>query len=253
MNRKADYSKIAGSFDRTRPLSSKNVNIWLQPISNDYKHRESLKIADLGCGTGRFALPMAYQFGFDVTGIDESKDMLKKAEIKDKKQMVRWVQANLEDISWSPPEVDVVFMSHLLHHLRSPISFLNRCYEMISPGGSIYIRLGAIEDIHDDVVHRFFPETIEIDQQKTPTLRQLEGWLAESGFNNIDSATLTQNTFDNANQSVESIAGKCSSVLTLISEDAFNKGLKRLRKYAVGNSDDFWLLTDKMSLTVGRK
>ena len=68
--KKADYSKIAEFYDKGRSLSEQNMELWLKLISEHSGATQGAEVLDLGCGTGRFAIPMAERLGFEVTGAD---------------------------------------------------------------------------------------------------------------------------------------------------------------------------------------
>ncbi|MBN1811099.1 MAG: class I SAM-dependent methyltransferase [Anaerolineae bacterium] len=65
--KKADYAKIAPSYDKGASLSQQNIDLWLGLIAKHSGATVGARVLDLGCGTGRFALPMARQLGFCVT------------------------------------------------------------------------------------------------------------------------------------------------------------------------------------------
>jgi len=50
-------------------------------------------ILELACGTGRIAIPLAKD-GFDVTGVDISKQMLDRASQKSENLAITWIQAD---------------------------------------------------------------------------------------------------------------------------------------------------------------
>ena len=91
---KADYSKIASYYDRGRSLSEQNTRMWLDLIVRLSGASPSARILDLGCGTGRFSLPMAQWLEYEVTGADSSTEMLAVAKEKDADSEVSWVLAD---------------------------------------------------------------------------------------------------------------------------------------------------------------
>ncbi len=56
-------------------------------IEQEINHDKSLKIIDIGCGTGRHAIELTKR-GYDVVGIDLSEPLLKRAKEKAKEQGV---------------------------------------------------------------------------------------------------------------------------------------------------------------------
>jgi ubiquinone/menaquinone biosynthesis C-methylase UbiE len=166
---------------------------------------------------------------------------------------MNWV---VHDASLSPyvdESFDAVFMSHLLHHVAEPITAVKECNQVFKSKGMLLNRYGAIENIRDDVEHRFFPETLEIDEARIPSIKQVEGWFMDAGFDEIASNTISQQTYRSAEELFERIKLKSTSVLTLISQSAFEQGLEALQEYLSRNPTNPWLFKDRMTLTVGRK
>lgn len=131
--------------------------------------------------------------------------------------------------------------------------FLINCYKLLFDYGKIFIRHGALEQIENDVVHTFFPKTLEIDRKRTLKIYDLEKILKDIGFKNVYTIRMRQNTFKDSIDHYNRISLKFSSVLTLISEEEFEVGLRELKKYIENNPEDKWLLEDEMSLTIGYK
>jgi SAM-dependent methyltransferase len=57
-------------------------------IEHEIQHNKTLKILDIGCGTGRHSIELAKR-GYDVTGIDLSESMLAKARLNATDQNVK--------------------------------------------------------------------------------------------------------------------------------------------------------------------
>jgi ubiquinone/menaquinone biosynthesis C-methylase UbiE len=250
---KADYSKIAFHYDKARLLSEQTMLIWLNLIARLSEPSTGSRLLDLGCGTGRFSLPLASKLRLDVTGLDSSEDMLAKAKEKDSNSVVKWVLADASALPYPDSLYDIVFMSHLLHHVESPLNVLKECGRILVPSGIVIIRYGAMEQIRNDVIHKFFPQVIEIDEQRTPTRQLVENWLVEAGFVSISSEEVAQQTYETSVEHLDAARGKSTSALSMISEESFQTGLHNLEEYIAKNPDDEWLLFDKMTLSVGHK
>ena len=249
--RKADYSTIASFYDKGRSLSAQNMDLWLGLISKFSKAPEGASALDLGCGTGRFALPMVSRLGFRVTGADSSKEMLVKAKEKDTAGLVKWEYQDAQYLTYPNRSFDIVFMSHLLHHVDSPSKVIRECERILNASGVILVRYGAMEQIRDDVEHTFFPETLAIDEARTPTVRIVEKWLSDAGFSGIISEEIVQQTYDTGAAHLNAARVRNTSVLSMISQKAFEEGVHDLAKYVGNNPNDLWLLFDRLTLTVG--
>ena len=250
---KADYSKIASHYDKGRPLLQSNISLWMNLISKHITINKTATILDLGCGTGRFALPLANELRLKVTGADSSSAMLAKAKAKDLSNTVTWDIQDADNLTYPDQSFDYIFMSHLLHHVKSPSSVLSNCYQATRDKGAILIRYGAMEQIADDPEHRFFPGVTEIDEPRTPSVRQVEQWLAEAGFDRVQSTEVKQKSYENAQAHFNAASHKGNSVLNMITPEEFAMGLKRFEEYIKENPTDPWLVTDLLTLTVGYK
>ncbi|TET90447.1 MAG: class I SAM-dependent methyltransferase [Methanomassiliicoccales archaeon] len=251
--READYKWISEEYDSVRPMSRGNLECWMTLISQRIGPRRSVELLDLGCGTGRFSIPMATRLRYTVVGADSSEEMLQKAQEKDSSTKVKWDLQDAAHLSYPDHSFDVVFMSHLLHHVDEPLRVVGECCRILRAGGVILNRYGAIEHIRDDPEHRFFPEIIGIDEVRTPTIGYVEDWFGVAGFKDVSSETIAQRTFESADERLEKAGLKCTSALTLIDQSAFEKGLQTFQRYVSENPDDSWLLIDRITLTHGRK
>ena len=251
--KKADYSKIAEFYDKGRSLSEQNLELWLGLISKHSGATQGARVLDLGCGTGRFAIPMAERLGFVVAGADSSDGMLQKARAKDTSARVAWQRQDATDLTFAPASFDVVFMSHLLHHVDHPNDVIGQCYRLLRPRGVLLVRYGAMEQIRDDVEHTLFPKVTEIDEARTPSVEDTERWLRTAGFVEVQSQEVVQQTYHSGEEHLRAAGAKSTSVLTMILTAAFETGLTRLEEHVLSHPNDPWLLFDRMTLTVGRR
>ncbi len=251
--RKAAYSSIASTYDAARPISEDNLRLWLDLIAEKVGSRRDARFLDLGCGTGRFTTPIADRLDYWVIGADASEEMLQQARRKTNATRVRWLAVDAQFLSFIDMCLDAIFMSHLLHHTDDPLAVIKECHRILMKDAIILNRSGAIEHIRDDPEHRFFPGTLEIDEARTPSIRQVEQWFAHCGFHDVVSISVVQQTYRSAEARVMKAAQKHTSVLSLISQSSFEQGLDALRRYVAENPDDPWLLTDTITLTSGKK
>ena len=249
--KKADYGKIAVFFDTGRSLQRQNTDWWLELIFKYAKAREGTRVLDLGCGTGRFALPMASRLNYCVVGADSSEEMLTKAREKDTDGLVAWDYQDAQNLTYRDASFDVVFMSHLLHHVDCPVKVLRECKRVLTASGVVIVRYGAIEQIRHDVEHTLFPEVLAIDEARTPTIEVVEKWLSDAGFSGIITEEVIQQTFESSVARLGAAKAKNTSALTMISPEAFEQGIHHLSKYVKENPNDPWLLFDRLTLTVG--
>ena len=81
----------------------------------------------------------------------------------------------------------------------------------------------------------------------------MEAWFQEAGFRGVSSETIDHVVWNTPQERLERVGVKCTSVLTLIEEEAFQRGLRRIEDYITQHPEDPWLLKDLITLTAGRK
>lgn len=213
---------------------------------------QGAKILDIGCGTGRFTIPLALA-GFKMFGADASPVMLAKAREKADSQLVNWSVQNITQQSFEDGKFDLVFISDLLHHLDEPIDALAECNRVLRPGGWIISKFGAMENIAKDPEHIFFSGVVDIDAARTPTEEDMKQWLMSAGFLKVTSHTVQEKTRLRGADRLSGARAKSISVLHMISQRQFEEGLAKLAEHIERNPNDPWLLEDPATYTIGQK
>ena len=246
---RADYGQIAHTYDLARPLVDTRLGFWLDLFASAGRLRPGRWVLDLGCGTGRFSLPIARHLGCRVMGLDRSPEMLAQAGTKDPSREVAWVRGDASRLPCRDGSFDAALLSHLLHHVDEPAAVLRECRRVLVPGGVALVRYGAMAQIRDDPEHVFFPETVAVDEARTPEVGDVEEWLGAAGFARPCSQAVRERDFASGEQRLEAARLRHTSVLTLIPEQAYSHGLARMEAYVAEHPGDDWLLHDTMTLT----
>jgi malonyl-CoA O-methyltransferase len=98
-----------------------------------------LKVADLGCGTGRQTLKMA-EHGAEVTGIDFSEGMLRQARAKTAAHKVRFIKHDLEtELPFEAAAFDRVVSCLALDHVKNLGRLFAEMKQICRPEGRIVI------------------------------------------------------------------------------------------------------------------
>src|SRR2546427_4643194 len=75
-----DYSGLAATYDRTRSSPREVNEFWLPAVGLDAGVTSSSRLLDVGCGTGRLAVPLSLRCR--VVGVDVSREMIGVARAK---------------------------------------------------------------------------------------------------------------------------------------------------------------------------
>ncbi len=113
-------------------------------IEKEIGHDTSVKILDVGCGTGRHAVELA-QRGYRVTGVDLSADQLKKAREKAEKagltNRLRFVQGDARDFDLGHDYGLVIMMCEgafpLMETDEMNFQILENTAKSLKPGGRL--------------------------------------------------------------------------------------------------------------------
>lgn len=112
---------------------------------------------ELGCGSGRVALPLA-QEGIDLTGLDVAPGMLALARCKAADLPIHWVEADMRDFHL-PTRFRLIYMAggsfhHMLHRVDQE-ALLARVHEHLHPQGvftfdTIIPRPGMLRNVREE-------------------------------------------------------------------------------------------------------
>lgn len=112
-------------------------------------NRKGPSVLDIGCGTGNLSLKFL-KFGFSVTGLDISREMLNilnekytlyKRYNKIKSNSLKLIENDIDEFisNYEGQKYDVITFSSVLHHLPDYIKTINNLWNLLSSGGMIYI------------------------------------------------------------------------------------------------------------------
>jgi ubiquinone/menaquinone biosynthesis C-methylase UbiE len=245
---KADYSQIAEVYDHVRTSEAPHLEWWFQRIAEIGELGPGKHLIDLGCGTGRWTIPLVERTGCEAVGLDSSPEMLEKARAKDAAGRVTWTVGKVENPDVESGAFDCALMSLMMHHLDDHLGAFRAVLRLLRPGGVFVIRQGTLAQIMDDVFHRFFPEALTIDRRRTPFRAEVEHWLDEAGFEDVHTEEVKQTTYPDPERLRKEIRMRVCSVLRLIDDDVFQRGLRRFDDYLARHPDDPWLKEDLFTL-----
>lgn len=121
---------------------------------------------DLGSGSGEFSF-LAARMGAEVTAVEPNEGYA--AYCREKLGLD--VQGKvLEECDFAPGSFDLIRLSHVLEHMRDPVTSLDRLRGWLRPGGVIYVEVPNIEAearnklqgrlFHYGHIHNFTPVTL---------------------------------------------------------------------------------------------
>lgn len=228
---KIDYEKIAQTYDRGRSYSENRLVFWLDILKKYGKLHQHSMVLDIGCGTGRYAVPLAERCSCSVVGIDVSKKMLDEGRKKLGSNKVQWICADAEDLPFLKGVFDHCLMSMVVHHIRKKQKGFNEVYRVLVTNGICLIRTCSHEQLKGFPDYYFFPQALEIDMARIPDVPILETMLSVAGFAQAHLYEVASPSLKSAEEYLMKLRNKYSSTFYLLSEADFNKGLRKAEEY----------------------
>nr|CBH40058.1 conserved hypothetical protein, SAM-dependent methyltransferase type 11 family [uncultured archaeon] len=131
--RSNDYGKFRGYGSEEEKIA------WMDVLSSALG-TERRNVLDVGTGPGDIAIYLA-EMEHDVTGIDFSDEMLKRAKgrVKNSNLQVKFDICDAEDLYFEDESFDAVICRHLLWTLPNPGKALREWTRVVKPGGKIVV------------------------------------------------------------------------------------------------------------------
>jgi len=184
------------------------------------------RVLEVGCGTGNYVAALAAMTPAQCSGVDPSSKMLEAA--RQKRAPVLWFQGSAESLPFPEGGFDFVYSVDVVHHVQGRRAFFSEAFRVLAKGGWFATATDTEEIIRQRVpLSRYFPETIEPELQRYPKAGEIPRLLCTSGFQKLSEEVVE---FAYALSDPAPFERKAFSSLHLIPEEAFNRGLARLKQ-----------------------
>lgn len=220
---KTDYSKIADYYDKVRPMTA---DVWLSKIIEYGKIDANCAVLDVGCGTGRFTLGISTAKNSMVCGLEPSIEMLKQAVAKDKSRNILWIRGDGQKLPLRDGFFNCVYMTLVIHHIENKEMALREIYRVLKKGGKCVIMTNPHYRMKKHVL-RDFPGVTAIDLKRFPSVPFIKKTMIKIGFRDVHYHIVQYDEgYMPTDKYLERVRNKYISTLTLLSEEAFQRGFK---------------------------
>ena len=212
-----DYDKIALGYARHRRVHPKVLkNLVLTSGIGS-----TSKVLEVGCGTGNYIVALDAISGCSCWAIDPSDKMLSRT--RDRSKRINFDVGRAERVDYPDEFFELVFSVDVIHHMGSYPAYFREAYRVLRKGGKVC----TVTDSEWIIRHRkplavYFPETIQVDLSRYPSIAALREFMKRIGFHRI-----TENTVEFPYQltDIQAYRDKAFSCLHLIPEEAFWRGI----------------------------
>lgn len=139
------------------------------------------RLLDIGCGNGAF-LPRAASMGWQAQGVEIDPKAVETC--RSIGQNV--IEGDAFHPSLTERSFDVITMSHVLEHIADQPALLQRTYELLRPGGWLWLALPNPESIGFHVCGSAWRGLAPPHHLSIPSQPILKKWLKEKGFCSIN-------------------------------------------------------------------
>jgi SAM-dependent methyltransferase len=226
-----DYERagVAETYRRVRTLPAETLTLWRALLRELVPTRGIARVADVGCGTGRFVGCLNEAFGVPVIGLDPSAQMLAAA---DRAAAVHYATAEAERLPLATASIDVAFLSMMWHHLRDAEAAVAELERTVRPGGAVFVRTPTVDLLDQFPFLECFPESRALDARRMPSRSGLRALFVAAGFAEAAQRTVEQRLSDGPEDYLERVRARSFSSLQQIPDDAFARGLARFEAWS---------------------
>ena len=180
------------------------------------------RVLEIGVGTGNVLSSLAGIF--QRIGIDPSRGMLERAATNQGLQLAQGVAERLPVPDGS---IDLAYSVDVIHHVADRAMAARELFRILRPGGRTLIATDSAEDIEARVpLSSYFPETVAVERRRYPTIETIEAELSAAGLA-VQAALRVSRRYPLTD--LTGYETKSYSSLLLISDEAHQRGLERMR------------------------
>lgn len=228
---KTDYAAIAAYYDRYRAMTPAALRFWLKRLISFGHIAPGMPVLDLGCGTGRFAIPMRQQVGARVYALDRSPEMIKQALGKEGGPDVWWTAGDAYALPYADNAFACVLMILVMHHLEDRPKALAEVLRVLRPGGLLVVWTASHPQIRRFFLGPFFPSLTSIDLARFPDIKELMAQMRTLGFIRVRRQAITRRETVSATEILDRVRHRYISTLSLIPEEEFTAGVEAFSRY----------------------
>lgn len=194
-------------------------------------------VLEAGCGVGAQTVTLAHNSpGAQITSIDISEESVNEARRRIDAagfRNVRFQQADILALPFSPESFDHVFLCFVLEHLPQPTAALESLKRLLKPGGTITVIEGdhgsAYFHPDSDAAHRAIACQVKLQQAAGGNAmigRQLHPLLTTAGFNAVHVSPRMVYVDDSRPELIEGFTKKTfTAMIEGVRESAIQAGL----------------------------
>jgi SAM-dependent methyltransferase len=139
-------------------------------------------VLELGCGTGNYIRALCERTGCTGWGLDPSEAMLAQARTGGQGRLC-WICAPAQHTELADAQFDLTFCVDVVHHLGNRAQVFEEARRLLRRGGVLCVATDSEHMIRRrQPLSVYWPETIEAELARYPSIATLRAELCETGF-----------------------------------------------------------------------
>ncbi|MEV4478228.1 class I SAM-dependent methyltransferase [Micromonospora coxensis] len=243
MARIAYDERAAAAFAATRHLDEGDIARWQAAVGRHLRPRPGLRLLDLGAGTGTWSIAFRDWYDAQVVAVEPSPAMRARAVCPGV------VAARAEALPFAAGSLDGAWLSTVIHHLPDLPVVADGLRRVLRPGAPVLVR-SVFAGRGDGIsLFRWFPEAARV-LDSYPSVTRVRAAFAAAGFPTASLERVSQVSAARLAEAAAGLRREAHTPLMLLDDDAFARGLDRLRRAAARTPDA--PVVDRMDLLVLR-
>ena len=221
------FTSVAAVYRQLRTTDEAPIDrIW-----RSLDRSTGLRVADIGCGTGRYTQLLFDYLGPDTTMfcVDFTRAMLEKmVSLVDPVILPRFIpiQAGASELPFADNELDAITTFNAIHHF-DPAAFLSEVRRVLKPDGKAFIYTRLLEQNTTHIWGRFFPGFCE-KEDRLYTESELRRYGGEQFDLKVTPFSFRRRA--SIHDLLEQAEGRHYSTFSLYELDEFNYALREFKQ-----------------------
>jgi ubiquinone/menaquinone biosynthesis C-methylase UbiE len=224
----------AASFEKYRSQTTETTAALIRSVLRYVPSSPGVKVIDIGCGIGRYALLLASATEAQIFATDLLWEMVEKGREKDNAKKVFWFLSDACRMPFAGETFDAALLFLVLHVVKDLKQALQESYRILRPGGHCLLLTYSRSQLDRQTLFRFFPEARKLNKRRMLGLTKLKELLREIGFHHfrteefVEVATYPRDTF------LEKVRSKPNTSLRSMNDGDFLRRYEALEAAVAG-------------------
>ncbi|MFC2948415.1 class I SAM-dependent DNA methyltransferase [Virgibacillus sediminis] len=158
------YQQMAYLYDRL--MEHAPYDQWLEFTEEAFRlyGKPAKRVIDLGCGTGEITIRLA-EAGYEVTGVDNSEDMLTYAEHKaSHPHSIQWICQDLRSLKGPAGYDAAVSYCDVINYITEPGELkevFHNVSALLNEGGLFLFDVHSLNHVENDLINNTFADVLD--------------------------------------------------------------------------------------------